>query len=124
MTDASHLADDVVDEIRGLLAERRRDAAARLATLTGRFQEVVEASAGSNADDEHDPEGATIAFERSQVDALARRAEADLAEVADAERRLADVTYGTCTVCGSPVPVERLLARPTARTCVTCAART
>jgi hypothetical protein len=36
---------------------------------------------GSNADDEHDPEGATIAFERSQVDALAGLAQHQLAEV-------------------------------------------
>lgn len=121
MTDVTHLPDDVVGELRALLAERRRDARSRLATLTGRFQEVVEASAGSNADDEHDPEGATIAFERSQVDALARGAESDLAEVADAERRLADGSYGTCAACGAPIPIERLLARPTARTCVPCA---
>jgi len=31
------------------------------------FDSIVEASGWSNADDEHDPEGATVAFERAQV---------------------------------------------------------
>ena len=39
----------------------------RLASLTDNFNAVVAASRDTNADDEHDPEGATIAFERSQV---------------------------------------------------------
>ena len=35
-------------------------------SLTREFEQVVAASESSNADDEHDPEGATIAFERQQ----------------------------------------------------------
>ena len=116
--------DDALVPVRSALAERRRAAAHRLAALTGRFDEVVAASAGANLDDEHDPEGATIAFERSQIDALARQAAAELAEVAAAETRLAAGTYGTCERCGSSIPPARLEARPTARTCVACAART
>ena len=30
-------------------------------------------------------------------------------------------SYGTCTVCGSDIPVERLRVVPFARTCVACA---
>jgi RNA polymerase-binding transcription factor DksA len=94
----------------------------RLAELVGDYTGIVEASEGSNADDEHDPEGATIAFERSQVGALVSQAREHLAEVAAARRRLDDGTYGTCEGCGRPIPVARLEARPTARTCVACAA--
>jgi DnaK suppressor protein len=81
----------------------------------------VEASRDSNADDEHDPEGATIAFERSQVSSLVEQARAHLAELAEAGRRLQDGTYGVCEVCRGPIAVGRLEARPVARTCVTCA---
>ncbi|MBC7291464.1 MAG: TraR/DksA C4-type zinc finger protein [Actinotalea sp.] len=109
--------------LRSALAERRVAAAQRLAALTGRFDEVVAASLGANLDDEHDPEGATIAFERAQIDALARQAAAELAEVDAAQARLADGTYGTCERCAQPIPVGRLEARPTARTCVGCAQR-
>lgn len=93
----------------------------RLAALTGDFDEVVAASRDTNADDEHDPEGATIAFERSQLAALVRQAQAHLAEVEAAVERLADGTYGICATCGRPIAAARLEARPTATACITCA---
>jgi len=121
-TTPTGLPEDVVGELREALQARRRDVVARLHSMTGRFQEIVDSTAGANTDDEHDPEGTTIAFERSQVDALARTAERDLEDVDAALARIADGTYGTCEVCGRPIPVERLEVRPTARTCVGCAA--
>jgi RNA polymerase-binding transcription factor DksA len=105
-----------------LLAERDQ-VRRRLAALTGDFDAVVAASLDSNADDEHDPEGHTIAFERSQVTALVAQAESHLREVEAALERLDAGTYGTCERCGRPVPEARLEARPTARTCVGCAVR-
>jgi len=107
---------DRLDELRAATLER-------LAALQGEHRAVVDASRDSNADDEHDPEGATIAFERAQVDALARDAVERLASVDAALARLDDGTYGTCTVCGQPIAAARLEARPTATTCVGCAAR-
>jgi DnaK suppressor protein len=111
-----------VDDVRRLLDDERARTLARLARLTGDHAGVVEASRGSNADDEHDPEGATIAFERAQVEALVERARTQLDEIDAAAARLEDGTYGTCEVCGQAVAVERLRARPVARTCVSCAA--
>jgi DnaK suppressor protein len=105
------------------LAAERAETVRRLAGLTGSFDELVAASVGSNADDEHDPEGATIAFERSQLDSLVRRARDRLAEIDAALARLAGGRYGTCERCGQPIAPGRLEARPTARTCVVCAAR-
>jgi RNA polymerase-binding transcription factor len=95
----------------------------RLAGLLGDHAGIVEASADSNADDEHDPEGATIAFERAQVSALVDQAHTHLAEVEAALERVAAGTYGTCERCGRPIATARLEARPVARTCITCAAR-
>ena len=103
------------------LDELERRTTARLAALTGDYADMVDASKDSNADDEHDPEGATIAFERSQVGALVAAAQAQLAEVSAARARLADGSYGTCESCGQPIGAERLEARPTARTCIRCA---
>lgn len=103
----------------------RREATAReqIAHLTAQHGDLVVAAAGANADDEHDPEGATLAWDREQTAALLRQAEGDVAELAAARARIADGTYGICEVCGRPIAVERLEARPTARTCVACAAR-
>jgi RNA polymerase-binding transcription factor DksA len=108
-------------DARELLEAERQQALRRLAALTGDFDEVVAASRDSNADDEHDPEGATIAFERSQVAALVVQVQGQLAEVEAAIERLAAGTYGVCEQCGQPIATARLEARPAARTCIECA---
>jgi DnaK suppressor protein len=110
-----------VSDPRELLEDERRRTTDRLAALRGDYRGFVEASKDSNADDEHDPEGATIAFERSQVGALVRQAEEHLAEIDAALARVEEGTYGTCAGCGRPIPSERLEVRPTATTCVACA---
>lgn len=111
----------MVTDARELLAEVRRQTEQRLAALISDYDGVVAASLDTNADDEHDPEGATIAFERSQVGALVRQARQRLAEVEAATRRLDAGTYGVCESCGRPIAPARLEARPEARTCITCA---
>jgi len=110
------------DALRRLAAERH-DTEQRLAGLTGDYSGIVEASADSNADDEHDPEGATIAFERSQVGALIASAREHLQEITEAEARVADGSYGRCELCGGDIAPGRLEARPAARTCIGCASR-
>lgn len=105
------------------LLELRATALASLAALADEHAAVVAASRDSNADDEHDPEGATIAFERAQVDALTRAAHGRLAEVDAALARLDAGRHGVCESCGAAIPAERLAVRPTATTCVACAGR-
>ena len=110
------------DPAAALTAERDRTRR-RLADLSGDYAGIVESSTDSNADDEHDPEGATIAFERSQVGVLVRQARHHLAEIDAAFARLGDGSYGTCEACGRSIASARLEARPVARTCIGCAAR-
>lgn len=105
---------------RGRLEELRQQTLRRLARLTGDFDGVVAASRDSNADDEHDPEGATIAFERSQIASLVRLAQDHLAEIDAAVARLDAGLYGVCQGCGQPIAPERLDARPVASTCIAC----
>jgi RNA polymerase-binding protein DksA len=93
----------------------------QIETLTREFDEVVDASRASNADDEHDPEGATIAFERQQVVALLDQARRRLADVEAALERWDAGRYGICENCGRPIAADRLVARPAARTCIDCA---
>ncbi len=100
------------------LREDRAEVSARLATMTEDLDSVFAASVDSNADDEHDPEGHTIAYERSQLSALISAAQEHLSGIESATARLEQGTYGTCEVCLQPIPAARLEARPTARTCV------
>jgi len=111
-----------VEEARIRLEAAREEMRARLAALTDDYDGVVAASRNSNADDEHDPEGATIAFERSQLGALVLQVREHLAEIEAALARVDTGTYGTCERCGDRIREDRLAARPVARTCLRCAA--
>ena len=99
---------------------------ANLATeraLLQQHERIVAASQDSNADDEHDPEGSTIAFERQQVAALLEQVRGTGAALRRAMAGLAAGTYGTCESCGRAIDPERLRARPQALTCIDCARR-
>jgi DnaK suppressor protein len=109
--------------MRAVLAAERAAALDRVAGLEREFGGIVEAGRSAATDDEHDPEGATIAFEREHLAALLSQAREHLAEIEAALGRLDDGSYGVCSSCGQPIGAERLAARPAARTCIGCASR-
>jgi DnaK suppressor protein len=91
--------------------------------LAQAFDAIVESSVDANLDDEHDPEGATVGFERAQISALLDDARLLLAEMDAAAERLRTGDYGVCERCGDRIPAARLEAQPAARLCVVCASR-
>ena len=107
--------------VRDELLRLRASAEAEAATMARDLEALFAASRDSNADDEHDPEGATVGFERAQLTALLAAARQRIAEVDDALRRVDAATYGVCERCGGPIAAERLAARPFARHCIRCA---
>lgn len=111
-----------ITECHGLLIADRERTADLISSLSGSIASMVEASRLTAADDEHDPEGSTIAFERSQASTLLAAARIHLADVDAALARIAAGSYGCCERCGRAIAPDRLLARPTARTCISCAA--
>ena len=112
-----------MSEARDRLLRALDDADAQLRELDRQHEQIVSASADSNADDEHDPEGATIAFERQQVVALRDQVVRSRDDAARALALLDGGTYGTCETCGEPIGQARLEARPSTRTCIGCAGR-
>ena len=112
-----------VDEgrARRTLLSARAVTVARRRQLLRDFDGVVESSRDVATDDEHDPEGATIAYERAKVTALVRQTEDQLADVDHALARLETGAYATCERCGGEIGAERLEARPSASSCVKCA---
>ena len=103
------------------LTAQRAALVAQASQLRADLAGIMAASEGSNADDEHDPEGATIAFERSQTAALLDRTLGRITDLDRALERVADGTYGTCASCGRPIGAGRLEARPGAPPCMECA---
>jgi RNA polymerase-binding transcription factor DksA len=108
--------------IRETLIAETEATLARIQALSDDFDGIVTSSADSNLDDEHDPEGSTVAFERAQVAALLTEARAYLGELDRAFARLVEGNYSECERCGAQISAERLSARPAARLCIRCAA--
>lgn len=93
----------------------------RIEELTAEFDEIVAGSELVNTDDEHDPEGATIAFERAAVLSLRDDAQRQRGALVQALSQLDQGTYGRCVECGAPIGEERLGAVPGTTRCAPCA---
>jgi DnaK suppressor protein len=111
------------DEAFSLLSSARASALSDIATLGGELAGIAAATADSNIDDEHDPEGTTVAFERAQLATVLEQAQLRLVQIDEADARLRAGRYGSCERCSAPVGDERLSAIPTARLCMACASR-
>lgn len=106
-----------------LIAAERLLALRRIADLERTWNGIVEAQALTSHDDEHDPEGATIAFERASVQGLLDGARREVEALDRAAERVTAGTYGTCAGCGRPIAAERLEALVATPTCIACAGR-
>lgn len=102
-------------------AEQQRTAR-QVESLEGVVASIVEASELTSTDDEHDPEGATIAYERAQAIALLRQARKDLAALAVTRMQLESARVVVCSVCGRTIDLERVATLPTTDRCIRCAA--
>ena len=114
---------DSDETVRTALREERDETVRLIEQLSSRLEAVIEATADSSSDDEHDPEGSTLAVERGQLVAQLERSRVRLDELDEATARLESGTYGRCETCGRPIAPARLEALPAARLCITCATR-
>jgi YteA family regulatory protein len=108
-----------------LARQRLADERARLDGVKSTFDEegLTEQSESDSVGelssyDQHQADMGTETFEREKDLSILEQVEAELADVEHALRRLDDGTYGTCEVCGRPIPDERLEAMPAARLCL------
>ena len=112
-----------VDElnIRRRLETERTAAQSRVGSMRAELEGFMAESADTNADDEHDPEGPTIAYQRAQLVTLLARSRAAVDDLDRALERLDRGEYAICERCGGDIPPDRLEARPATTTCVRCA---
>jgi DnaK suppressor protein len=109
--------------LRNHLAGDREQTRLLVERLTEEMGAFLTARRDSPTDDEHDPEGPTLAFERSQSQAMLEQSRQHLTEIDAALARMAGGTYGQCTSCGGDIALGRLQARPQAQFCIVCAGR-
>lgn len=109
--------------MRNHLAGDREQTRLLVERLTEELGAFLTARRDSPTDDEHDPEGPTLAFERSQSQAMLDQSRQHLSDIDAALARMARGTYGLCTSCGRDIALGRLQARPQAQLCISCAGR-
>jgi DnaK suppressor protein len=114
-------ADSELDQMRSQIRIERERLIALVASLAANLDEMTDAADANPPDDEHDPEGHTIAFERSQLTSRRNGYLGTIAALEVAESRLDETLAESCESCGEPIPLERRLAVPTTNRCVTCA---
>lgn len=107
---------------REVLENERSAALVRVQTLEAELEALTGDSVDAPTDDEHDPEGSTLAYERARTAALLGSARDSLDELHRALAKLAAGRYSVCEECGKPISLERLAALPAIRTCFACAA--
>ncbi|WP_425956698.1 TraR/DksA family transcriptional regulator [Xylanimonas sp. McL0601] len=113
------MSDAVVDlQIAVARLRARLDAVERTIADQRAVADDISTSRDGATDDEHDPEGATLAWERAQAAGLAATSEAERAQLLAALQRVEAGTYGVCEVCGTVIPDGRLEARPFTTRCV------
>ncbi len=111
------------DSVRSRLAAERAVLAESVVAGSRSLEGLLASQRDTAADDEHDPEGPTVAIQRAEAAAMLLQSRRHLAEVDAALHRLSTGTYGVCASCGRDIPKSRLQARPEAELCVHCAER-
>lgn len=103
------------------LTQRLRAMKAR---AVGEIREASDDMAASLAQTDYEVQDTADTAENKRMEEV-RRAEIEidqstLAEIEQAEQRIAKGTYGKCATCDDAIPRERLFAHPTALRCIEC----
>jgi RNA polymerase-binding transcription factor DksA len=101
------------EEADRVLAEREEELVEQLAVLTRPPSELGTISFGKRIG-----EGTSMAVDRLAAVSTQEHLLAMLDDVRRSRQRVVDGSYGTCEVCGEPIPEGRLEARPWATRCV------
>lgn len=116
----SRLSKSTLEHFRAVLEEQRVDLEQHRAHNEASLVEVRVARDGET-DDEHDPEGPTIASEWSRLTGLQEETAKQLTVLDKALARIENGSFGMCARCGKPIGRARLDARPVAELCIDCA---
>ena len=111
-----------IHSVLAIVSVAQERTARQIASLERIVAAIVEGTELTSTDDEHDPEGATIAYERAQATALLRQAREDSDALVITRRQLEQHQRPVCTACGREIDLERVAVLPTTTRCIGCAA--
>lgn len=104
-----------------VLAEKRRQLNEDLERLRAELAERSDPDRSAREPSDvptHEADVGTDTFDRELQEKLIEDHENRLLQVDEALQRLDAGTFGTCTVCGKPIGMDRLRAKPWATACI------
>ena len=106
------MPEDSYGVLRQQLEQQKSELSARLDRIKANLRRGYHADSKERAKELEDSE---------VVDALGNEAQAEIAKISAALRRMDKGDYGLCIECGSEINFGRLEAHPTADECIDCA---
>lgn len=122
-TSTATLTPSQLGNLRDQLTAAVDDLTAQLALLAQSEADIIEARVAVDQRTKSEGDADLLGVERNLVAQQTTTLTEGLSDLQDALVRLSAGTFGICTRCHQPIPVERLLARPRAELCVPCASR-
>ena len=104
---------------KALIAERER-LSREIAGLDADLSESLEDSSEESPYDQHLAETAGVTLDREIDLTLEENAQAAIAQIDRALRKIEGGNYGDCDKCGKPIGEERLNVAPFATLCIEC----
>lgn len=102
------------EKLKEMLLERQTEMIEKVGS-----EEISEEMTGELSNyDNHPGDQATELYDKEKSATFQRHAEEELENINEALHAMEDGTYGICRVCSEPISYERLLAIPSADTCV------
>jgi RNA polymerase-binding protein DksA len=122
---ASRPARPELEKYRARLLEEKARLEAELQDIETRTSRAAEPDSPSepSGSDDHPADLASETFEREKDLAIGESVETMLSRVRTALVKIDRGTYGTCDLCGRPIPRRRLEALPFATLCIDCQGR-
>ena len=121
MTNDTRIDDATIEKLRARLSAEFTAATAAISSSKASLESFLASRRDTEVDDEHDPEGSTLALQFTETTALLNNSRRHLDQAVVALGKIADGSYGTCELCDQQISAARLEARPAAAHCVRCA---
>mgnify|MGYP001476091470 FL=1 len=112
------LTSQQLSEFKQLLLTRQNEIINQIQDRYGLNSSQKDAIGELSSYDNHPGDMGTETFERGKDLALTEHAEKELEAINEALHAIDEGTYGICKVCSMDIPYERLVALPTADTCI------
>lgn len=116
--DDSVLTSQQINEFKNLLLSRQSEIINQIQDRYGLTSSQKDAIGELSSYDNHPGDMGTETYERGKDLALNEHAEKELEAINEALHAIDEGTYGICKVCSMDIPYERLVALPTADTCI------